>query len=68
MREKLPPLPQYTSPGVVAASKGACGAYTDYATAYAAHDKQKLRVMMERHHEVFEKARLSFVDPTAKGS
>ncbi|KAL8287092.1 hypothetical protein RQP46_004098 [Phenoliferia psychrophenolica] len=52
---KLPTLPQYTSSNVQSVCKSLCGPYIDYAHAYASHDKQKLRSLMERHHEVYEK-------------
>ena len=57
MHDQLPTLPQYTSSGVQATCKSACGPYIDYAKVYASHDKHKLRVLRERNHDVYEKVR-----------
>lgn len=37
------------------AAKNHCGAYTDYAAAYASHDKQKIQTAIERHQDTFAK-------------
>lgn len=51
--------PKYTSSSASTAFKNSCGAYIDYATAYASHNLQSIEAAVERHGEVFERVRFS---------
>ncbi|GAA5825812.1 hypothetical protein JCM3770_006345, partial [Rhodotorula araucariae] len=52
---RMQSLPKYTTGAFSSASKALCTAYTDYAAAFATHDRSRLAVAAEKGREVFEK-------------